>query len=1380
MTKRLRIFLSSPGDVSEERLRAHLVVQKLARDYARFFRIEAYLWEHEPMLASGHFQDAIEPPSACDVLVLIVFARLGTSLPARTELRDYRGIDGRVPVTGTEWEFEEALQAHRTLGTPDLLAYRKLGDPGASLADPIRRAEQERQWDALQAFWRRHFENGGMFLAGSAEFRTLEEFDQKLEAHLTTLIEKRIAEGLAAEEGTEPLWFRGSPFRGLAAYDFDDAAVFFGRDAQTRSALTRLQAAAEHGCAFLLILGASGSGKSSLARAGILPGLLGPKAVPGVGLWRRVVLRPGDGPDPVRVLADAVAVGGPDGVGLPEILGPGLSVHTFAAHLAAAPDDPAFPFRVALERVAEAARGGGLLPHESARLVILVDQVEEIFTHTVDPQRRDLFLRILTGLARSGVVWIVATLRNDLWHHVALSPVLLALVESGGRLDLAPPDGAEIIEIIRRPAKAAGLVFETVPETGVGLDAVLARAAAEEPGALPLLSVMLDTLYRRDIENAAESGAVRHMLKIETYRALGELRGAIARRADEVLEFLRSSDPEAAASLPRVLRALVTAVAAERVTSRPTRRDRFSENGPEARLIEAFLAPGARLLVSSGAEDLSDIRLAHESLLENWPTAREQIARDRRDLETRARLEALERRWLEAADSEKMGALLTGINLAEGADLVRRWQLTHIEGLGLFITLSERADRLRRNRLLIAAAALVLLFGGVAAAAGLEWSRAEEQAKVAQIAAAAERDARAVAERDRIEADRQRARADSERSRALSNEQRALAALRDTKRQTTRTLAAQAELAVGQGDVRRALALAVEAGRMEQDVRASGEPAASEPALLQAVADVREVLQIRGSAKTWVMPYDFFGNERLVYADKSAGLVLVDLSSAPRVTAKAKLPEGDVPNQIRTLPSSGLVAVATGQHLVLVDARDGRIVATLSLPARITSLDAHEQTGMIAVGIGAAVGLVRIENPQAPEIISIPSARGGLNVGQVHFDSTGQHLYVAYGLAVLDLNPQSGRFADGPITELDYGNPGIDRHLHEQILEQGKGLVSLVDMAPDPTQARILFRSSLDLRSFDAATGATKVLDRGGADQLVLGLSFINQDRTQPPKQAVAVLGRRTSIDQEFKLSYIMDDDSLLQFESFSVRAEDLNGEKIHSCRVSANASYLACEFRGDQEKGIAVWRLLGGTHRFEHSFSVSASSAVLDGSRASGIFVGSDEAITAIHGDREARLATLSQGWQLTKFQEPYLSAASQSEIRVWKSMAGSLEPVLGPVEAKSIAVDPIRGRAFLSQKDHLTAVDLSTGKALWTAPGLLGLMTAAVSTSGQELVAVIARSVYRFDAPTGRLLNSVPIVADGPVAIDPSGDRLAFTDDSGIVRLLEPQLSASGAAQK
>src|SRR6516162_6504923 len=121
MAQVLRIFVSSPGDVLDERLRADLIIDKLSQDYSRFFSIESYRWEHEAIIASGHFQDAIEPPSAFDIVVLIAWSRLGMPLPER-----YRGIDGRAPVTAIEWEFEDALKAAREKGTPDLLAFRNI------------------------------------------------------------------------------------------------------------------------------------------------------------------------------------------------------------------------------------------------------------------------------------------------------------------------------------------------------------------------------------------------------------------------------------------------------------------------------------------------------------------------------------------------------------------------------------------------------------------------------------------------------------------------------------------------------------------------------------------------------------------------------------------------------------------------------------------------------------------------------------------------------------------------------------------------------------------------------------------------------------------------------------------------------------------------------------------------------------------------------------------------------------------------------------------------------------------------------------------------------------------------------------------------------
>jgi hypothetical protein len=287
MPQGFKIFISSPVDVTPERRRAALVVEKLAKEYARFFDVAPVLWETEPMLASGHFQDAIIRPEETDILVLILWSRLGTPLPERTEHHEYRGIDGRVPVTGTEWEFENALAANKRRGVPDLLAYRKRVLPRAEYRTASEAQELGLQLQKLEAFWHHYFFDGSEFRAAFGEFEELDDFEPRLETDLRSLIERRIAvQHGTAQESLRPIWTRGSPFRGLDTYRYEHAAIFFGRGDATKTAVEHLIENAESGRPFLLILGASGTGKSSLAQAGVVPALGVRGVVPGIGVWR--------------------------------------------------------------------------------------------------------------------------------------------------------------------------------------------------------------------------------------------------------------------------------------------------------------------------------------------------------------------------------------------------------------------------------------------------------------------------------------------------------------------------------------------------------------------------------------------------------------------------------------------------------------------------------------------------------------------------------------------------------------------------------------------------------------------------------------------------------------------------------------------------------------------------------------------------------------------------------------------------------------------------------------------------------------------------------------------------------------------------------------
>lgn len=724
MTQRIRVFISSPGDVQTERLRASLVIDKLAQDYRRFFAIEAYLWEHEPMLSAAHFQDAIEPPSAFDIVVLILWSRLGTPLPQATSLREYRGADGRAPVTGTEWEYEDALRAALERGLPDLMVFRSTSKAPIDTQDPAARAQAIAQLTALDTFWRVHFTDGGSFRYAFDNYESLEQFAARLEEALRKVIERRIKSRAGAPPSSEPVWL-GDPFRGLEAYEFEHSPIFFGRDAQIAKAIEQLARRAQGGTAFLLVSGASGSGKSSLVKAAVVPRLMKPQRVSGAAFARRACARAGaGGADPFLGLAKALteeAHG--EGVGLPELLAPGQDAAALAAHLRDAKGDPGYTFGGALGRLTESLRKEGrILGYETAKLVLVIDQLEELFTvAAITPEVRRAFVGLLGGLARSGHVWVIATLRADFWPLVAEMPELVALAEGDGRLDLAPPSLAEQAEIIRKPAAAAGLNFEVHSHAGVGLDATLAEHAAAAPGVLPLLSFTLDELYR-DARRRGED-----VLTYASYEALGGLQGAIAKRAEEVAAAL---PPAAQAALPSVLRALATTsnLSDAIAVSRSAALAEFPAGSPARQLVDAMIA--ARLLIAEGGDAAPTVRLAHEALIARWRRAADQLASDRRDLETRALAEEQFNRWRNAGRSTSR--LLRNPDLANAVDLNARWGDELAPPLRDYIRQSSRRARLGQTLVTVAAA----LFFLVAAGAVWEWRVADRQQRRAEHAIA--------------------------------------------------------------------------------------------------------------------------------------------------------------------------------------------------------------------------------------------------------------------------------------------------------------------------------------------------------------------------------------------------------------------------------------------------------------------------------------------------------------------------------------------------------------------------------------------------------------------------------------------------------------------
>jgi energy-coupling factor transporter ATP-binding protein EcfA2 len=551
--QRFRIFVSSPGDVSAAREVAAQIIEKVAHEFARFFTIEPYLWEYEPMLASGHFQDSIDPPSRFDAVVLILESRLGTPLPERTAVREYRGMDGRAPVTGTEWEYEEALVAAREHGIPDLLVYRSRRKAEIDTWDPLSRRAVLAQIEALDAFWSRYFVSTMSTSGGYAEFKSLEEFAAKLEQDLRRCVERRIEKLNPSESDAAVRLWPKAPFRGLEAYEFEHAQILFGRDQPIGSALLRMVNNAQAGLPFLLVLGASGSGKSSLVKAGVVPRLLVPHRISGTAFLRRIVFRASDareGEDLFDALARRFVEGDVEGVGLAELLAGSMSLQEFAQHLRIA-SHPAVPIAMVLDRLGDAACDKGrMLRYEQAKIILVVDQLEELFvTERVQAAERKRFVELLASLVRSGRVWVIATMRADFWHRAAETPELIRLADGLGRLDLLPASSSELSQMIRGPAEAAAIRFETDAATGIPLNDLIAEEAAGEPGALPLLSYLLDQIYQKDVHEAGG-----RILTYASYKSLGHLKGAIATRADAVVG---AQAPEVRQALRSVLFSLV-------------------------------------------------------------------------------------------------------------------------------------------------------------------------------------------------------------------------------------------------------------------------------------------------------------------------------------------------------------------------------------------------------------------------------------------------------------------------------------------------------------------------------------------------------------------------------------------------------------------------------------------------------------------------------------------------------------------------------------------------------------------------------------------------------------------------------------------------------
>ncbi len=658
------------------------VIERLKAEFQRVVAIEPIFWEHEPCRATATFQEQIPRAGESDIVVFILWSRLGTPL-----LRPLRP-DGTQFSSGTEFEFEDALDAHKARGVPDLLVYRKTAEPFTVLDEHVvQRLEQKR---AVEAFLKKWFFNPeGSFTAAFNDFKAPAQFEDRLEKHLRKLIEARLpqlrAQGVV--EAPRAIWTKGSPFRGLQHFDFEHSAVFCGRTEAISEILDVLRKQSNQGCAFALITGMSGVGKSSLMRAGLLPTLTTPGVIEGVGLWRRAIFRPSDSS---RSLLDGLATALTKEDALPELLAEGTSVEELA-RIMRVPESLPPLIRARLQILSHEVYNAENLAHPPVpRFALAIDQLEEIFTtQWVTPADRTAFVSVLSALARSGVVWVFATMRSDFYPRCGEVPELLTL-KANGQYDLRPPSPGEISQMIRYPTRVAGLRFdEDVKFADQRLDDVLRDHAVRDPQALPLLEFTLEELYN----SRAEGG----VLTYHAYQALGGLEGALAKRAEDVFTAL---PPAAKATFSQVMSSLIVFGQEESGTA-ARRRAPLAEtcSSPESQqLVEAFVA--ARLFVADRADDDTPVvNLAHEALLLHWPRLTNWLALNKDRLRMRARIVAAAAFWSE--QKEKPEYLLpAGDFLAEAQQMLgdRSNQLGANEARFIQKSVEESGRKRRRTQ----------------------------------------------------------------------------------------------------------------------------------------------------------------------------------------------------------------------------------------------------------------------------------------------------------------------------------------------------------------------------------------------------------------------------------------------------------------------------------------------------------------------------------------------------------------------------------------------------------------------------------------------------------------------------------------------------------
>ncbi len=444
-------------------------------------------------------------------------------------------------------------------------------------------------------------------LAEPQTFGTIEEFAEAFRS------------AVGATQGLVTVRDISNPYQGLVPFDEADTAQFFGRERLVERMLTRLGGPNPLN-RFLAVVGPSGSGKSSVVHAGLVPALRA-GGVPGSDSWFIATMTPGSHPfDSLERALTSVAVSMPP---------------TLLEQLVAQPSG--------LRRSIQ-----GLLPDEVSPFVLVVDQFEELYTMTGDQERQAFTESLVDAITHpQSRLRIVITLRADFYDHPLATTGLGELLRDHTEL-VTPMTQPELERAITRPAESVDVIVEPA------LLAALTADATSQPGVLPMLQYTLTELF--DSRRGATMTAA-------SYETMGGLTRALVTRAESLFGALGA---EGRAAAKQVFLRLVSLNEGGGDTRRRALLSELkSIEGTEGEVDDMLRAFVRHRLLSFDRDPASrapTVEIAHESLIGAWGRLESWIDEARADIRARARLTAATAEWID--EEQNPDFLLAGASLA--------------------------------------------------------------------------------------------------------------------------------------------------------------------------------------------------------------------------------------------------------------------------------------------------------------------------------------------------------------------------------------------------------------------------------------------------------------------------------------------------------------------------------------------------------------------------------------------------------------------------------------------------------------------------------------------------------------------------------------------